>query len=213
MAMIDWHLQGHVVSTCNCDVGCPCQFMSPPTRGHCRAAVAARIVHGHFGTTALDGVCFAGIFAWPGPIHLGHGEVLAIIDEHATEPQRHAILTILGGGETEPGATIFNVFAATFEKMHEPVYRPIQFTFDLDRRQAQFAVPGLVEGGADPIRHPITNDPVRARIELPDGFEFVSAEIASGHVRTSDSPIPLLWTGTHAHLYDLDMTGQGPVRH
>jgi hypothetical protein len=213
MAMIDWRLQGHVVSTCNCNVGCPCQFMSPPTQGHCRAAVAARVASGHFGTTRLDGVSFAGIFAWPGPIHEGGGEVLVVIDEQATESQRQAILTVLSGGETEPGATIFNVFSATFAKMHEPLFRPVRFTFDLDAREATFLVPGLIEGGADPIRNPISGETVRARIALPDGFEFHDAEIARGHARTLDSPIPLLWSGQHAHLYDLDMTGHGPVRH
>jgi hypothetical protein len=213
MTMIDWRLQGQVVSTCNCNVGCPCQFMSLPSQGHCRAAVAARIASGHFGPTRLDGVNFAGIFAWPGPIHEGGGEVLAIIDERATEPQRQAILTILSGGETEPGATIFNVFAATFAKMHEPQFRPIRFAIDVEARQAGFVIPNLIEGGAEPIRNPITGESVRARIGLPNGFVFHEAEVASGRVRTLESPIELLWTGHHAHMYDLDMTGHGPVRH
>ncbi|MDH5176819.1 MAG: DUF1326 domain-containing protein [Gammaproteobacteria bacterium] len=213
MAMIDWRLQGQVLSTCNCASGCPCQFMSLPTEGHCRAAVATRITHGHFGSTSLDDICFAGLFAWPGPIHEGGGEVLAVIDEKATADQRHAILTILSGGETDPGATIFNVFSATFARMHEPLFRPVSFTVDVDRREGAFTVPGLIEGGAQPIMNPITGQEVRARIALPDGFEFVEAEVAHGRAHSLDSPIELRWSGRHAHLYDLDMTGHGPVRH
>lgn len=213
MAMIDWHLQGQVLSTCNCASGCPCQFMSLPTEGHCSAAVATRVTRGHFGSTRLDGVSFAGLFAWPGPIHEGGGEVLAVIDESANAEQRQAILTILSGGETEPGATIFNVFAATFAKMHEPQFRPMRFTVDVARREGAFEVPGLIEGGVQPIVNPITGKEVRARIALPDGFEFVEAEVAHGRAQTLDSPIALRWSGKHAHLYELDMTGHGPVRH
>jgi len=213
MTMIDWHLQGQVLSTCNCNSGCPCQFMSLPTEGHCRAAVATRVTSGHFGSTQLDGICFVGLFAWPGPIHEGGGEVLAVIDEAASEVQREAILTILSGGETDPGATIFNVFAATFARMHEPLFRPVQFTANVEKRQGAFEVPGLIQGGAQPIVNPITGQAVRARIALPDGFEFVQAEIAHGHVQSLDAPIALRWSGKHAHLYDLDMTGHGPVRH
>jgi hypothetical protein len=213
MAMIDWRLQGHSVSTCSCSFGCPCQFMSLPTHGHCQAAVANRIVKGHFGKVALDGLCFGGIFAWPGPIHEGHGQVLPIVDERASPEQRDAILAIMTGAETEPGATIFNVFAATFDKVHDPVFRRIDFTFDLERREASFSVPGLIDAGVEPIRNPMTNAPIPARLVLPDGFEFISAEFASGQVRTHDSPIALQWSGTHAHLFDLDMTGKGPVRH
>lgn len=213
MAQIDWHLQGHVLSTCTCDSGCPCQFMSPPTEGHCRAAVAGSVTSGHFGSTRLDGIRFAGIFAWPGAIHEGGGEALAVIDEQASGPQREAMLTILSGGETEPGATIFNVFAATFATMHEPMFRPVRFSIDLDKREGAFEVPGLLEGGAHPIRNPITGDTVRARIVLPDGFEFVSAEIARGYAQSHEAPIAVRWSGKHAHMYALDMTGRGPARH
>jgi len=38
-----------------------------------------------------------------------------VIDERATEPQRAALLRILTGQDTEPGKTVFNVFASTFE--------------------------------------------------------------------------------------------------
>ena len=83
----------------------------------------------------VSAFCFGGIFSWPGPIHEGRGQVLPIVDERATPDQRQAVLAIMTGAETEPGATIFNVFAATFEKVHEPVFRRIDFSFDLARRE------------------------------------------------------------------------------
>src|SRR5688572_3679400 len=116
---IDWMIKGPWLTTCNCVVGCPCQFNALPSHGHCRAAVGCEIEQGHFGKVRLDGVRFAGLFAWPKAIHFGGGEVQPIVDVTATAQQREAILTILKGEQTEPGATIFNVFAGTFAKMHE----------------------------------------------------------------------------------------------
>jgi hypothetical protein len=43
MAYVDWRIKGPQLSTCNCQVGCPCQFNALPTHGDCRAAVAMRI--------------------------------------------------------------------------------------------------------------------------------------------------------------------------
>ena len=49
MAMVDWRIQGYDYSSCNCDWGCPCQVMAPPTQGNCRAAVGFEVTRGHFG--------------------------------------------------------------------------------------------------------------------------------------------------------------------
>ena len=40
MTYVDWRIKGPQLSTCNCSVGCPCQFNALPTYGDCRAAVA-----------------------------------------------------------------------------------------------------------------------------------------------------------------------------
>ena len=74
------------------------------------------------------------VFAWPGAIHEGHGEGLAIIDERASEAQREALLKILGGQETEPFATIFSVIAAMTEKFHPPLFQAIEFEADMEGR-------------------------------------------------------------------------------
>jgi hypothetical protein len=109
MAYVDWSLQGHSIANCNCDFGCPCQFNSLPTHGDCHAMTAVKIEKGHFGEVDLSGLAFCGMFAWPRAIHLGNGEAFVVISEHATEAQRNALLTILSGQETAPGATIFNL--------------------------------------------------------------------------------------------------------
>jgi len=83
-AQTSWRMAGEEAASCNCAWGCPCQFNALPTHGRCEAFVGFQIREGHFGTTRLDGVRFAFIFWWPGPMHEGHGTRQLIIDEQAT---------------------------------------------------------------------------------------------------------------------------------
>jgi hypothetical protein len=211
MPNMDWRIEAIDVTTCNCDFSCPCQFNARPTEGHCRAAVAFRIDKGYFGETSLDGVTFVALFAWPGAIHEGRGEGQLIIDEKATEDQRRAVTTIFKGEETEPGATVFNVFSNTIDTYYEPVVRPVAFEADIAERTARFSVPGIVQAASEPIRNPVTGAPHRARVVLPHGFEYREAEYASSTVKTEEAPIPLEWTGAHAHLARVTWTPQGVV--
>ena len=208
MPYVDWRIRGPEMTTCNCDWGCPCQFNALPTRGDCRAVAAMRIDEGHFGDVDLSGLKWAALFAWPEAIHFGHGEALIVIHESADAAQREALLTILSGGETEPGATIFSVFATTLDKVHEPVFLPIDFEADMERRTGRIAVAGLVETRIEPIRNPVTGAEHRARVAMPDGFEYKVAEYASGAAE-ADGPIPQSWSGRHAHIAMIDMSPAG----
>ena len=210
MAYTDWRITGPELSTCNCNWGCPCQFNAGPSHGHCRAGVAVRIDQGHFGEVRLDDLHFVGMFAWPGAIHEGNGEAFVVLDERADARQQEALLTILSGKETEPGATIFNVFAATFARMHPPVRRPIEFEIDIARRRGRFRVPGLIEGEGEPIRNPVTGEEHRARVALPTGFEYREAEFGSSRTR-ADGAIPLDWANGHSHFCMLDLGPRGPM--
>jgi len=213
MAKIDWMIKGPWLTTCNCVVGCPCQFNALPSNGHCRAAVGCEIVEGNFGKVKLDGVRFAGMFAWPGAIHFGGGEAQPIIDARATPQQRDAILTIMKGEETEPGATIFNVFASTFVKLHDPLFLAIEFSADVDGRTGRLHVPGVLDVTSEPIRNPVTGAAHRVRIDMPDGFEYTQAEVAQATTRSGQrAAIPLDWRGSHAHFTQLHYTRQGVVR-
>lgn len=211
MAYVNWMIKGPEMSTCNCDWGCPCQFNSLPTKGNCRAAVAMRIDDGYFGDVRLSGVTWVGLFAWPGPIHEGNGEAQVVIDERANERQRSAILTILSGQETVPGATIFNVFAAMIKTLHEPLFKPIKFEMDMESRTGSFSVPGIVDAKGEPIRNPVTGQPHRARVTLPHGFEYTEAEYGSSTTKAS-GPVELDWSGCHAHFTMLHMNNNGVVR-
>ncbi len=121
MADTKWAIRALEFTNCNCTYGCPCQFNGLPSHGFCKAVTGFEIKTGHHGDTKLDGLKVAAIFSWPGPIHLGRGEAAVVIDKRASEAQRSALLRILTGQDTDPGATIFNVFASTLEKLHPPI--------------------------------------------------------------------------------------------
>lgn len=145
-AQIDWHIEEVEFSNCNCDYACPCQFESPrPTHGDCRGFAAVRIDTGHFGDVALDGLCGALIYAWPGPIYEGNGECQAVIDERGDGKQRDALATVLYGGETDEGATHWWVYRTMSRIVHPPMFKPIEFDVNVERRTARIVIPGVLD--------------------------------------------------------------------
>lgn len=209
--MIPWELEAVELVSCNCAYGCPCQFNALPTYGNCEAAAGMHIKRGRFGDTALDGINSVCVMWWPGPIHEGGGKAFIIVDEKADEAQREAMLTILSGGETEAGATIWSVFAATFDEVFEPVFKPIEMAVDVEARVGHVRVDGLVETRGEPIRNPVTGEELRARIDLPNGFEYSIAEMGASYAKTT-GPIELNLEDRYAQFAHLHLNNQGIVK-
>lgn len=211
MAYVDWQMQGTQITNCNCAIGCPCQFNSLPTHGNCRAYVFFQIDKGHFGDVPLDDVRWGALFSWPGPIHLGNGTAMVVVDDKASAEQRAAIETIAAGKETEPGALITQVFSTTVTSGHPTQVKAIDLAIDEAAGTGRVHVAGLIDATAEPIKNPITGAPHRARIVLPAGFEYSEAEVVSGRTKAS-GPIPLDLDGTHAHIAKIHWSQHGVVR-
>jgi hypothetical protein len=210
MTETNWTIKGREFLHCNCAYGCPCQFNGLPTHGHCRAVGVIQIDDGHHGDTVLDGLTIAMVAAWPGAIHEGHGQVVPVVDERANEDQREALLRIMSGLDTAEGTTFFQVFSTTWETVHDPVFAPIQFDMDIDGRSARVNIPGVMEARGEPIRNPVTGEVHRARINLPDGFEYDTCEVGRGWAKTQGA-LPIELTDSHAHFARLHMTESGVV--
>ncbi|ATU94203.1 DUF1326 domain-containing protein [Phyllobacterium zundukense] len=210
MADIKWTLVGREFVHCNCAYGCPCQFNALPTHGNCCAVVGIEIDEGHHGNTKLDGLRCSMIVAWPGAIHQGKGEFVPIVDERASPEQREALLRIMSGLDTEPGATFFQVFSTTYEKFHDPVFARIDFEVDVNDRTARLVVPGWIDAHGEPILNPVTGKQHRARINLPHGFEYVTSEIGRGWAETQGG-LKLSIPDSHAHFAQLHITETGVV--
>ena len=179
MANVDWYIEGRQFGNCNCNYGCPCQFEDLPTHGSCQGFETLQIEKGHFGDTDLAGLRCAVLYAWPGPIFEGKGQLQAIIDERADATQREALKTVLHGGETDEAATHWWVFHAMSETIHETLFKPIDLTLDIDERTAKVSIPGVLEASGQPIQAPHGGGEHRVRIDIPGGIEFELAEVGS----------------------------------
>ena len=206
-----WMIRGVEYSNCNCAYGCPCQFSAPTTNGNCEAVLTGHIEEGHFGDTKLDGIDWALLLWWPGEIAAGSGRQQAIIDERASDDQREALRKILHGEATAPGATHFFVYNSTMSEVLDTIYAPIELEIDVPARSARVNVPGLVESRGSPIINPNTGNEHRARINLPNGFEYTVAEMGSGTSKVT-AGIELDLSNSYGQFNILHMNQDGVIR-
>ena len=206
-----WMIRGVEYGNCNCDYGCPCQFNAPSTNGFCEAFVCGRSEEGYFNDTRLDGIDWAILLHWPGEISEGNGQQQVIIDENADPGQREALRKILHGESTAPGASHFFVYNSTMSQVFDTLYAPIEVDIDVDARQARFQVPNVVESTGTPIVNPHTGGEHRARINLPNGFEYTVAEMGSGTTKSSGK-VPLDLDGSYGQFNILHMNQDGVIR-
>jgi hypothetical protein len=199
----EWRIAGQEVASCNCDWGCPCQFNAPPTSGNCEAFIGYEVREGHYGDTSLDGVRWAAIYYWPGRIEEGNGTRQIIVDEGVTDKQRAAIETLLSGTE---GGPYFEIFATVAPNQLPTVTAPIELRSDRERRVASLSVPGIGQSRIEPIKNPATGEEHRARIDLPNGFEYKVAEMGNTVEckTTAEEPLALTLANTYAQLNEFD---------
>lgn len=207
MAHVDWRLEGEWIKNCNCAFGCPCDFNARPTHGECKGFVGMRIVKGHYENTQLDGLSFFVVVHFPGPLHEGNGQAQPIIDEKASPEQREALFKIMSGEESAEG-TMFHIFSLIVTKMHDPIFAPVTFESDKSARTAHVHVPGALESSVEPIRNPVTDQPHRIRVVMPEGFEHIEGEIASANIQSSGA-ISFTTKESHSTLAHVVQTPEG----
>jgi hypothetical protein len=206
-----WMIRGTQFANCNCAWGCPCQFNSPTTHGHCEALEAGHIEEGEFNNTRLDGLSYAMLVQWPGEIADGNGREQIVIDERADPDQREALRKILHGESTAPGTTHFNVFNSTMSEVLDPIYTGIRVEIDVASRRASVDLPDLGESRAHAIVDPNNGQEFRASFRLPNGFQLTEGELGSGSTDVK-AGIELHLSDSHAHFSILHMNQDGVIR-
>jgi len=204
----DWTIKGRELANCNCSYGCPCQFNALPTDGSCRAVAGYIIDEGWYGKVRLDGLKAVTIYSWPQAVHQGNGTMKFIIDQQADGPQRAALEKILSGDDTEDMATMWWVFNKMSPNKLPTVFASVDISFDIDKRTGHIKVAGVVDTRAEPIRNPVTGAEHQARINLPHGFEFTMAEVASG-TSTVSGDLAMQLSGSHSHMARLSLNQSG----
>jgi hypothetical protein len=173
--------------------------------------VGFEIDEGHFGDVELNGLRAAGVYSWPGPVHEGNGRMQLIVDESADAQQRDSLIKIMEGEETEPMATMWAVYSAMCTTKLEPLFKPIDLAIDVENRTGRISIPGVFETTGEPIRNPVTGDIHRARIDLPQGFEYELAEIGSASTKAT-AEIKLSFENSYGQFAELHLSNTGIVR-
>lgn len=206
-----WMLRGTEYANCVCAWGCPCQFNARSTQGFCQAVVAGHIDEGNFNEIRLDALNFVLLLQWPGEIADGNGKQQVILDARANPAQREALRKIVHGESTTPGATHFYVYNSTMAQVLEPLHAPIDLEIDVEGRTARVNVPGLVKSEGTPIVNAHTGNHYRARIHLPEGFEYTVAEMGTGTSRVQ-AGIQMQLSGSYGQFNQLHMNQDGVIR-
>ena len=92
-----WKIAGTYFESCNCEVACPCIFLSPPTSGGCTLLVAWHIDQGRFGQIELDGLNTVLAVHSPGHMLEVKWKIALYVDERANQDQQNALTQIFSG--------------------------------------------------------------------------------------------------------------------
>jgi hypothetical protein len=92
-----WKIAGSYFEACNCDLACPCVFLSPPTSGECTVLLAWHIDQGRFGEINLDGFNTALAAYAPGHMQEVKWKVALYVDNRADKDQQDALTQIFSG--------------------------------------------------------------------------------------------------------------------
>jgi len=149
-----WSLKGDYFEACNCDVACPCVFLSDPTEEICTVLLGFHVDHGKSGAQALDGLNFAIAAFCRGNMATNKWEAAIYLDARATDPQRKALETILTG----QAGGVFGALGSLIGKLHGIRSVPIEFHVEGKKRSlkirdiAEMQVQALVGPGGKEVR-------------------------------------------------------------
>jgi hypothetical protein len=197
--MSDWEMKGLYFKSCNCDPGCPCDFMSPPSHGACEGFLGMSVEDGTFGDVPLAGAKWCVAYHWPGPLHEGGGTVKPYFDSSLSQEQMEALGQILTG---QAGGSWFEVIASIVDDVKEPVVTSIDF--DVSGKSGTIKVGDAMENRFAPIKNPVSGDDENIQVRIPGGMEYSEgdgeAEIVTSEVLRSSDEIAFDHAGSHTSL-------------
>jgi hypothetical protein len=144
---MSWSVQGTYIEACNCEVACPCVFLSPPTEGDCKVVIGWHIDKGRHGDTVLDGLNAAMIAFAPDHMMKGQWKVALYLDKRADAQQQAALQGVFSGAD---GGHLANLAPLIGEVLGA---RPAAITFDeAANSKFRFEVEGAVSTEMEPIQ-------------------------------------------------------------
>ena len=206
-----WMIRGVQFVNCNCAWGCPCQFGAKSTHGFCEGFNVGHIEEGYFNDTKLDGLNWIAIAKFPGEISEGNGCVRRLSTSAPTAFNARRWVKSCAENQPRRVRTHFYIFNSMASEVLDPLYAPLEVTIDVDARQASAIAPGLVEAKGTPIIDAFSQKPVRARINLPDGFEYTVAEMGTGTSKIT-AGLTLEFKESYGQFSIIHMNQDGVIR-
>lgn len=200
-----YRVKADSVEACNCQHGCNCQFAGVPNEGKCEFIIGYTVKDGRFGDTSLNGVSLVVVAKYPNAIHEGHGHVVLLVDEKASDEQTQALVTILSG---KMGGMPWEALAGTIERFEGPIRKAIEITVAGERSEVR--VPGAVDLQLTPLRDPVTGDEKEVHITYPKGgFFWDDARVATtSSMRADVGDLHIEWPDRYASAAEVNWTNQ-----
>ncbi len=142
---MSWNLKGTYFETCNCEVACPCVFLSPPTEGECRVLVAWHVDQGKDGEVGLDGLNVAMAITAPGTMVATKWKAALYLDERASDAQKQALTRIFAGQAGGHPAAL-----ASFVEDVLGV-ASVQIDYQAQGKQRSLAIPNIAQAEIEAI--------------------------------------------------------------
>lgn len=204
--MAEWQMTGTYFKSCSCDPGCPCDFMSAPTKHLCTGVLGMKVERGTFNGVSLDGVKWAVAYHWPGPLHEGNGTVKPYFDPSTSEEQLNALGQILTG---QAGGGWFELLASIITAVKDPAVVPIEF--DVSGKTGTIKIGDQIENRFGPIKNPVTGDESEVYVRIPGGLEYSANNgetlVVQSQTMVSRDEIAFDYTGCHTSLVEQQTFG------
>lgn len=202
----EWRLQGDWWDVCNCNIGCPCVFSSPPSYGFCEGVLTWLIQDGHYGEVKIDGgLAVVLVIHFEGTVFDKNREFGFLIDDRANPQQREALKSIFLGN----AGGAFAAWRDLTLKVDGVEFVPMKVSHDAESWRTE--VPGLVDALAGPFRKFMVPDGDTCRI-----YNAPRPEVVPGHLTLGEAKKNVVtgafgrnfdWTGRSSKHIKFDLRG------
>jgi hypothetical protein len=202
----EWRLQGDWWDVCNCNIGCPCVFSSPPSYGFCEGVLTWLIREGHYGNVKIDsGLAVVLVIHFEGTVFEKNREFGFLIDERANPEQREALKNIFLGN----AGGAFAAWRDLTIKVDGVEFVPMKVSHDPENWSVK--VPGLVDALAGPFRKFMVPGGDTCRI-----YNAPRPEVVPGHLTLGEAKKNVVtgafgrnfdWTGRSSKHIGFDLRG------
>ena len=137
----------------------------------------------------------------------------------SSEIQEINVVVGFGSDRVEQFLSNYDSLGIKINTIYNPFWESTNSLFSLWAARAELDSDVVVLNGDDvfelnvePIKNPVSGEPHRVRIDIPRGFEFTIAEMASGTVKTKGTIDLPNNNGTHSHMCELHWNNSGIIR-